>query len=408
MAVFAWPPHTERYNKVARFVTAFFSKFDQFQRPPRHPKWREVNLTAQVPGWTRFQAAEDWLVQQTTAGTAGGATQERFNAFLAQTNPGVSSKPDGLGEGGAVPAVPCVGQAAYGGTLTVSGEIARRHRQHLSLLALCALPLLTAGKSFAAPDRPGDAQASPAVQADQACEALLLKIEKQISDGHTAAPPDDNALLTWRSVITRSEPATPETLRALQDFVARATNRQAAEHAAGRRTVEVDLKLFEGLASELISRATASLGNQAAKSDTQAATPPPGATPTDAPAADAAGVADGRDPGHPAVPDTALALAEPSAPAPAIEASLMRRGDAMLAIKDISAARKLYESAADAGSAPAALALAKTFDPAYLDTLGVVGLRPDPASAAAWYRKAAALGDRDAEARLRTLARSTN
>jgi uncharacterized protein len=89
MAVFGWQPHSERYNKVARFVTAFFSKFDQFQQPPRHPKWREVNLTAQVPGWTRFQAAQDWLEQETTAGTAGGTTQERFDAFLSQTKPGV-------------------------------------------------------------------------------------------------------------------------------------------------------------------------------------------------------------------------------------------------------------------------------------------------------------------------------
>jgi TRAP transporter TAXI family solute receptor len=90
MAVFAWQTHTERYNKVARFVTAFFSKFDQFQQPPRHPKWREVNLTAEVPGWTRFQPAQDWLVQQTTAGTAGAATQARFNAFLAQGNPAIN------------------------------------------------------------------------------------------------------------------------------------------------------------------------------------------------------------------------------------------------------------------------------------------------------------------------------
>ena len=89
-------------------------------------------------------------------------------------------------------------------------------------------------------------------------------------------------------------------------------------------------------------------------------------------------------------------------------ASLMRRGDAMLALRDISAARKLYESAADAGSAAGATALARTYDPGYLPNLGVVGLQPDPASAAVWYRKAAALGDRDAETRLRTLARSVN
>jgi TRAP transporter TAXI family solute receptor len=54
MAVYAWQPGTERYRKVARFVHAFTRRFDEFLRPPRHPKWREVNLAAQVPGWIRF------------------------------------------------------------------------------------------------------------------------------------------------------------------------------------------------------------------------------------------------------------------------------------------------------------------------------------------------------------------
>ena len=87
MAVFAWQPGTERFSKVARFVDAFFSKFDQFQQPPRHPKWREVNLTAEVPGWTRFQASADWLAKRTAAGTADAATQQRFDLFLSQINP---------------------------------------------------------------------------------------------------------------------------------------------------------------------------------------------------------------------------------------------------------------------------------------------------------------------------------
>jgi TRAP transporter TAXI family solute receptor len=56
MAVYAWQPGTERHRKVARFVEAFQAKFPDFLRPPRHPKWRDVNLTAQVPGWTRFNA----------------------------------------------------------------------------------------------------------------------------------------------------------------------------------------------------------------------------------------------------------------------------------------------------------------------------------------------------------------
>jgi uncharacterized protein len=90
MAVFAWPPRSERYNKVARFVDAFFSKFDQFLQPPRHPKWREVNLTAEVPGWTRFQAAQDWLSQHAAPDVAQTAMQARFSAFLSEVGGNLS------------------------------------------------------------------------------------------------------------------------------------------------------------------------------------------------------------------------------------------------------------------------------------------------------------------------------
>jgi len=56
MAVYAWQPGTERHRKVARFVEAFQSRFPAFLQAPRHPKWKDVNLAAQVPGWTRFNA----------------------------------------------------------------------------------------------------------------------------------------------------------------------------------------------------------------------------------------------------------------------------------------------------------------------------------------------------------------
>ncbi len=83
MAVYNWQPNTDRYAKVARFVDAFFSKFSLFLQPPRHPKWKEVNLAAQVPGWTRFQPAQDWLQRNAVAGTTGGAMQADFTIFLA-------------------------------------------------------------------------------------------------------------------------------------------------------------------------------------------------------------------------------------------------------------------------------------------------------------------------------------
>jgi uncharacterized protein len=85
MAVYAWQPGSERYNKVARFVDAFFSKFQLFLQPPRHPKWQEVNLAAQVPGWTRFGPAQDWLQRQAAASAANSAgTQSQFNTFLTR------------------------------------------------------------------------------------------------------------------------------------------------------------------------------------------------------------------------------------------------------------------------------------------------------------------------------------
>ena len=79
------------------------------------------------------------------------------------------------------------------------------------------------------------------------------------------------------------------------------------------------------------------------------------------------------------------------------------RGDHMLEIKDLSAARRFYETAANAGSGRAAMALGRTYDPAFLSQMQVIGLRPDPAMAATWYRRAADLGVPEAAAELRAL-----
>jgi uncharacterized protein len=48
---------TQRAKRVNRFVAALFDRFDQFRRPGYHPKWREVNLSAQVQGWARYPEA---------------------------------------------------------------------------------------------------------------------------------------------------------------------------------------------------------------------------------------------------------------------------------------------------------------------------------------------------------------
>src|ERR1700716_4081187 len=61
LVAYTWPEDSPRYKKVAKFVDAFFSKIDQFNTPSRHPKWREVNLSAEMPGWVRFKPAAEWL-----------------------------------------------------------------------------------------------------------------------------------------------------------------------------------------------------------------------------------------------------------------------------------------------------------------------------------------------------------
>jgi uncharacterized protein len=66
LAVFNWPEGGERYKKVARFTEAFFNRFAELQQPGYHPKWKDVNLAAQVPGWTRFKPAQEWLDKAAT------------------------------------------------------------------------------------------------------------------------------------------------------------------------------------------------------------------------------------------------------------------------------------------------------------------------------------------------------
>ncbi|MEO9877075.1 MAG: TAXI family TRAP transporter solute-binding subunit [Anderseniella sp.] len=89
MAVFNWKPKTGRYYRVKRFIESFFARFEEFQQAPRHQKWREVNLAAELPGWRRYAVAENWLAQNKAKITASAPTKrqrklfEAFQAYLA-------------------------------------------------------------------------------------------------------------------------------------------------------------------------------------------------------------------------------------------------------------------------------------------------------------------------------------
>jgi TPR repeat protein len=85
---------------------------------------------------------------------------------------------------------------------------------------------------------------------------------------------------------------------------------------------------------------------------------------------------------------------------------LIDRGEASLAQGDVAAARLFLERAAEAGDPRAALKLGATYDPTVLRGMNVVGIRPDPVQARAWYERAAEFGSREASQRLIALAQN--
>ena len=89
LASYNWGPKTDRYRRLSLFVDAFFKEFPNFQRPPFHPKWKEVSLSAPLRGWERFPPAQRWLEQN------GGAQQSRakFEQFLTENHRGGEAQP---------------------------------------------------------------------------------------------------------------------------------------------------------------------------------------------------------------------------------------------------------------------------------------------------------------------------
>lgn len=87
LAVYNWPKGSDRFRKVERFIQYYFDRFDRFQNPPFQKEWKEVNLSASVPGWTRYWYAEQML----NAKLAGRAQPPRDDILLTSqgTTPAV-------------------------------------------------------------------------------------------------------------------------------------------------------------------------------------------------------------------------------------------------------------------------------------------------------------------------------
>jgi TRAP-type uncharacterized transport system substrate-binding protein len=90
LVAYNWPADSPRYRNLALFTDFFFSHAAELLQPPFHPKWRDMNLRANVPGWTRAPYAQAWLDREaartaaaTAASTADRAEETAFTQWAA-------------------------------------------------------------------------------------------------------------------------------------------------------------------------------------------------------------------------------------------------------------------------------------------------------------------------------------
>jgi len=70
LVAYNWHEGSPQYRRLARFVDVFFDRIYQFHDGTKHAKWKEINLAAEVPGWTRFKPAAEWLARYKSALTS--------------------------------------------------------------------------------------------------------------------------------------------------------------------------------------------------------------------------------------------------------------------------------------------------------------------------------------------------
>jgi TRAP-type uncharacterized transport system substrate-binding protein len=84
LAVYNWPRESDRFRRVQRFIDRYFDHFERLRYSPCHPKWKNINLAAKVPGWIRYWVAEK--LSQMAASVSAIAQLARQEAARATPN----------------------------------------------------------------------------------------------------------------------------------------------------------------------------------------------------------------------------------------------------------------------------------------------------------------------------------
>jgi hypothetical protein len=213
----------------------------------------------------------------------------------------------------------------------------------VGIAVLCVSFLSIARPGLAAAEAAG---ATSAAEDDRNIESLLRLVEQKIATDHTSSPAGDSAVDAWKQVL-HVIPATDSARvgNALTTFAIHLRRRAAEEQKAGNTTVAEDMSVFasqaEGLKAHSLGRRTATV-----------TAPQPGETPPKF------------EPLAGSMPPVTPPPQQPAAK-PSVAEFYAWQGDLMLAKKDVPGARKYYELAANAGSARAAVQLARMNDPGF-------------------------------------------
>ena len=89
LVAYSSPESSSRHKRLAKFVREFFERIYEFHNSARHPKWKDVNLAQEIPGWKRFKPAADWLARHRNAnvvasgdGNSSGNLKLAFEQFM--------------------------------------------------------------------------------------------------------------------------------------------------------------------------------------------------------------------------------------------------------------------------------------------------------------------------------------
>jgi TRAP-type uncharacterized transport system substrate-binding protein len=90
LASYNWPKDSDHFRRIERFINYYFDRFELLKQPSFHPKWRDVNLAAKVPGWARYGVAEQKIAQMT------GSTPDQHPSASPAASPAETPGSDAL------------------------------------------------------------------------------------------------------------------------------------------------------------------------------------------------------------------------------------------------------------------------------------------------------------------------